>query len=100
MAAGNAKNLKKGDNHGNKGRGTSQDRKDAAEVRKISRKLILDPAYQRNLTEKLRDGTAHPSVQSMLWYFAFGKPVDTNDDKPVVPVNIEMVLHPDAKETK
>lgn len=94
--AGNAKNLKRG-NPGGKGRGTAQDRKDAAEVRKISRKLILDPAYQKTLIEKLRDGSAHPSVQSMLWYFAFGKPVDVTEEKPTIPVKIEMVLDPSVE---
>lgn len=96
----NPKNLKRG-NHGNKGRGTAQDRRDAEEVRKISRKLVLDPVYQKTLREQLQEGRAHPSVQSMLWSFAFGKPKELEDSKPAVPVQIEMVLDPSfASENK
>lgn len=97
--SGNTKNLRRG-NPGNKGSGSSQDRKDAAEVRKISRKLVLDTQYQATLKSKLRDGTLHPSVQTMLWSFAFGKPVELQEEKKAVPVQIEMVLDPTASNIK
>ena len=96
MPRGNAKNLKKGDNHGNKGRGSAQDRKDAAEIRKISKKLLSRPGYQAKLIEKLEDGTLHPSIQNMLWYYAYGKPLDVLDEKKVANVEIQMVLDPGA----
>lgn len=92
MPRGNTKNLKKG-NPGNKGV-TRQERKDHEEVRKISRKLILNPTYQKTLQEQLEEGRAHPSVQSMLWAYAYGKPADIIEEKKVVPVSIEMVLDP------
>lgn len=91
MARGNKANLKRG-NAGNKGRGTTQDRKDAAEVRKLSRKMVLDPVVQAALLQKLQDGTAHPSVISMLYAYAFGKPVEiVEQTTKVVPVKVEHV---------
>lgn len=93
--AGNVKNLKRGNLVNNKGR-SKEARKEAEEVRKISKKLITDKVYQAKLIEKLQDGTLHPSMQAMLWYFAFGKPMETQDEKTPVPVRLEMVLHPDA----
>lgn len=91
MARGNKANLKRG-NAGNKGRGTTQDRKDAAEVRKLSRKMVLDPVVQASLLQKLQDGTAHPSVISMLYAYAFGKPVEiVEQTTKVVPVKVEHV---------
>jgi hypothetical protein len=55
-------NLKRG---GSKAGG--RPRKDDA-VRRISRRLILNPAYQRTLKAKLEDGTLHPSMQALVWY--------------------------------
>jgi hypothetical protein len=89
---GNVRNLTPG-NPGSKGRGTSQDRKDAAEVRKLTRKMILDPVVQAKLLEKLQDGTAHPSLYSLMYAYAFGKPVEVIEQtKKIVPVSIQHVL--------
>jgi hypothetical protein len=43
------------------------------------------------LKEKLADCSLHPSVQVMLWYYAMGKPKETVETVPVVPVRIEHV---------
>lgn len=57
-------------------------------VRDIATKLVEDPQYNRTLLEKLRDGTCHPSVISMLYYYAYGKPKEELDLKQPVPVRI------------
>lgn len=88
----NKGNLKRGGNV----KAMQEGRKNAAEVRKISRKLILDPVYQAKLKEKLQDGSLHPSMQSLLFYYAFGKPVETEVEKPVTPVTFEMILDPNV----
>lgn len=96
MPRGNKANLKRG-NAGNKGRGSTQDRKDAAEVRKLSRKMVLDPVVQASLLQKLQDGTAHPSVISMLYAYAFGKPIEIAEiTTKTVPVRVEHVYADDT----
>lgn len=97
MAGNNAKNLKKRTKEqGNHGRGTSEQRKAAEKVKLVAQKLVDNPIYQAKLQEKMEDGTLHPSMQSLLWYYAYGKPLEVDNEKPAVPVKFEMVMHPDA----
>lgn len=92
MAGNNKQNLKKGGNFGNKGRGSSEDRKTAAKVKAISQKLVLNPVYQAKLKEQLENGTLHPSVQNNLWAYAFGRPTEATEEKKPVPVTIQHVF--------
>lgn len=50
--------------------------KATVEVKEASRLLVEDPSYRVNLQSRLRDGTAAPAVEAMLWHYAYGKPVD------------------------
>ena len=97
MPRGNRRNLAKAGAPGNKGRGSSQDRKDAAEVRRLSRKMVLDKTVQAMLLSKMKDGTAHPSIVSMLYAYAFGKPVEIIEQTTkTIPVKVEHVYAPDV----
>ena len=58
------------------------------EVKRISLRLIRDKEYQRVLREKLQNCTLHPSVQVMLWQYAFGKVKEEIEVTPIVPVRI------------
>jgi hypothetical protein len=80
-----ARNLRNGP-----GKGRPKGRRNAvnAEVRAIARKLVLDPRFQRVLRAKMNDGTLHPSVMVMLYYYAFGKPAEVVETIPPVPVRI------------
>jgi hypothetical protein len=79
-------NLRRG-NPGNKG---GRPRNDDA-VRRISRRLILNRAYQKDLRKRLEDGTLHPSIQALLWYYSFGKPREVIETQQITPVRIEHV---------
>ena len=59
--------------------------KEARKVKSIAQRLLERPGYVRTLQTKLDNGTLHPSIQCLLWYYAHGKPVDTSgaEGKPV-----------------
>jgi hypothetical protein len=81
--------LKRGGQFHNKGRPkpTLVD----SQVRRISKRLILDPAHQKMLKERMRDGSLHPSVMVLLYYYGFGKPKETIETTPPIPVRIQHV---------
>lgn len=74
----------------NKGRPklTPEQKAEEKEARKIARGLLLDPAYQANLAERLNNGRCQPGVEVAVWQYAFGKPVETIETKQVVPIRI------------
>ena len=76
-------NLKRGGNPPPRKR-TAEDE----EIRRVSKKLLKDPAYQKTLRRRLRAGTIQPGVESMLYYYAFGKPKEIIEATQVVPVKI------------
>lgn len=45
------------------------------EVRDAARRLVGDAEYRRSLRERLRNGNAG-QMESVLWYYAYGKPSD------------------------
>lgn len=77
-------NLKRGGSPG-RSKTTEQDK----EVRKLSKKLLTSPKYLAELKERLESGRIQPGVESMLWYYAFGKPPETVETKQVTPVTIK-----------
>lgn len=44
-------------------------------ARRVSLRLITDPVYQSKLRERLLDGTLSPAIESLLWAYAYGRPV-------------------------
>lgn len=58
------------------------------EARKLSKKLLSDPAYRRMLIKRLRQGTIQPGVEALLYYFAYGKPKETVETVPPGDVKI------------
>ena len=43
----------------------------------VAQSLVTDPAYIEKLRERLVSGRIAPFIESMLWYYAFGKPPET-----------------------
>jgi hypothetical protein len=86
-------NLKKGGSSGRK-KVTPDDR----EVKKISKRLLLNPTYQKNLKDQLFARKVHPSVEVLLYYYAFGRPAEKIETKQEpVPVRILHVYAEDDK---
>ena len=46
------------------------------EARELARKFATDKIYQKGLLKRLRAGEAG-SMESVLWYYAFGKPKES-----------------------
>lgn len=63
----------------------------AEESRKLSRRLLSDPAYRATLRKRLREGTIQPGVEMGLWYYAYGKPRETIETHEATTVTIEHV---------
>jgi len=83
-------NLKQGGQPGRPGgKAGKEKREQEKEVRRISRKLLLSPKYQKTLKQRLESGAIQPGVEAMLWYYSFGKPPETIEQKVVVPVRIQ-----------
>lgn len=47
------------------------------EAREAAAQLVDDPAYREALKERLIAGRCHAAVETMLWYYAKGKPKET-----------------------
>lgn len=45
-------------------------------AREFARRIVTDKIYQDNLLDRARCGDAPPQIETLLWHYAFGKPVD------------------------
>jgi hypothetical protein len=62
----------------------------ARESRVFAQRLVRDLHYRNRLKQQLRDGSLHPSIEKMLWEYAYGKPrkhevltVEGAGDRPI-----------------
>lgn len=46
------------------------------QVRDQARQMVEDPRYRRRVVRDLRAGALHPALEAMLWYYAYGRPVE------------------------
>lgn len=51
--------------------------KTTVEARELAQDLVRSPKYRAKLRERLEAGTAPPSVEVMIWVWAFGRVRDT-----------------------
>src|SRR5262245_6422689 len=51
-------------------------RQDSEELAKFCLELIRDKVYRNNLKIQMQEGTLHPSVHSLIYHYAVGKPAD------------------------
>ena len=53
--------------------------KDTVEVREAAAALVDDPIYREKLRADLRKRQVAPAVETMLWFYAKGKPVERHE---------------------
>ena len=71
------------------------------EMKKFSTLLLTDPVYQKNLQKRLRAGTLAPAVETMLYYYAAGKPkerIEVGADKTLADLVGEAIARRPPKE--
>ena len=71
------KNPAKTVNKGGRPKGARSKTKLEAEA--AARKIVDDPAYRKTLIARARACELPPAVETMLWYYAHGKPVERFD---------------------
>ena len=47
-----------------------------SEAQEFAAKIIDDPAYRKTLRDRAGAGTLPPAIETLLWYYRFGKPVN------------------------
>lgn len=58
------------------GRKKGSANKRTIEVRELAQRFLSSKAYQENLQHRLDNGCAPAAVETMLWYYGYGKPVE------------------------
>lgn len=71
------------------GRKAGTQNKVTEKIRDISQSLLARPMYQEMLKAKLDAGTLHPSVEAMLYYYAFGKPKEVIES--TLPTSVKII---------
>jgi hypothetical protein len=62
-----------------------------AEAREFAELVVSDPQYRQNLLERARKGLLHPSVELVLYYYAFGKPVESLSIEDTTPIDLSQL---------
>ena len=63
----------------------------------MAKALVEDPIYRLRLQTRLKSGKIAPAVETMLWFYAYGKPKETvehsgPDGRPISIDKIERVI--------
>ena len=46
------------------------------EAQRFARELVESEDYKRTLRERIRDKRLNPLIESLLWHYAYGKPIE------------------------
>ena len=92
---GNGKPFVRGDPRAGRPRGALN--KVTIEAREAASQLVDDPEYRAKLLADLRERRLAPAIESMLWWYAKGKPKETvehtgHDGGPIELARIERVI--------
>ncbi len=69
--------MPKGRKTGGRKAGTPNKRDGEIEAR--CKALIEEPGYQDYFTHRLRNGTLPPMLEAMTWHYAYGKPIERQE---------------------
>ena len=72
-----AGNVKGTPRKGGRQKGTPN--KATAEVKLFANRIVDDPVYLAKLEKDVRARRVHPSIESMLWHYAKGRPVERHE---------------------
>ena len=61
---------------GGPGRKKGVPNKISKEAKGICVDMLTDPEYIRSLARRLHGGTLAPGMETMVWYYGFGKPIE------------------------
>lgn len=64
-------------NPGGPGRPAGTPNKATLAVREVCAAIVEDPAYRKKLRARALAGDLAPAVETMLWYYRYGKPKET-----------------------
>ena len=70
------------------------------QVQRLCENLILgDPAYLYNLRSRLRQGMLAPAMEAVIWYYAFGKPIEKVEveERRAITIVLEFIKEPDVR---
>jgi hypothetical protein len=59
---------------GGPGRPKGSPNKATVAVREAAKMLVEDDVYRAKLQKRLREGRIAPAMESLLWFYAYGKP--------------------------
>ena len=60
-------------------------------VARLCQRMVSDPVYQAHLIERLRTGKLSPVMESALWAYAYGRPVESIDVQAKVAAVVSVV---------
>lgn len=61
------------------------------EAKFFARKICDDPIYRRQLLVRATEGKLHPSVEQMLWAYAYGRPPEQVKHTGSIALPVEIV---------
>lgn len=83
----NVSGLKRG---GSPGRPKGVPNRATTEIKAACEQLLNDPVYRERLHARLLAGDLPPGMESLIWYYAYGKPkeqLEVNVPDPVTVIN-------------
>jgi hypothetical protein len=86
MSAGEkeSRNTKIGGKRPGSGRPRGSRNKSKIEAEAAARLVVEDPAYRKTLIDRARACELPPAVETMLWHYAHGKPVERHEISGVI----------------
>lgn len=64
---------------GGPGRPPGSENRTTKEARELAARMIEDPKYLTSLRKRLLGGRLAPAVETLLWFYAKGKPVERHE---------------------